>query len=336
MANLYEALMGSTPAPGGADSRLLAEKLRQRETLGQIGMLTGDKPVSALGKNLVTGSREGATQIGANVQKEDQRRVLEDYYKAQEERWKAKEAFDRDKLEQDRILKEADIQQRADAAELKASTKDKTYRKMTDNTRKQISTASETMFNTQHMLDRFQDNYSQILGAGPQSKLATTASNLGIGTENSKEAGEWWGNWKLFYTLGTRNRLFGATLTPSEQKAWDQADINEAMSPDQIRVRVNNLLEASRTNNARLARTLDAEGYNPDTLDAVYGDTVTDWRNPDAYKVIISDDPTSARTSADNTVDTPDTTGMTDRQRRIQELRNQLETEQRQTTAEGA
>lgn len=60
-SSMYDALIG--PAPQGADQRAVADALRRRSQMGQLGMLTTDPGMSAVGNSLVKQADSGAKQI---------------------------------------------------------------------------------------------------------------------------------------------------------------------------------------------------------------------------------------------------------------------------------
>lgn len=91
-------------------------------------------------------------------------------------------------------------------------------------------------------------NMSTTAGVNPYDIAASVKGALGMDTggeenkadsKNFKDAAEWLAGWRQSYTLLSRNKLFGATLTTNEQKAWDQAgEINLNMDADEIRSRM--------------------------------------------------------------------------------------------------
>jgi hypothetical protein len=60
--------------------------------------------------------------------------------------------------------------------------------------------------------------------------------------EDAKAAMQWWANWRMNFTLEARNERFGATLTPNEQEAWEEAEsVTPGMDPAEIRRRIDRL-----------------------------------------------------------------------------------------------
>ena len=99
----------------------------------------------------------------------------------------------------------------------------------------------------------FKDSYARPFGGLPvvssvAGELMTQSGISGAdidkvlpgqGGENMEDAVRWLAAWKQGYTLANRNDLFGATLTPSEQIAWNSAgEINLNMEASEIRKRV--------------------------------------------------------------------------------------------------
>lgn len=205
-----------------------------------------------------------------------------------------------DKLEQN-VLKMAETERHNKAMEearLKdINSKDDNFKKPTQG---QMTTMQNMRFGIDavaHAGTTFEDSYSRPLGGLPVVSqwaidAATTAgvdptniaaglkavSGIGglggdqSGTVEEKEAREsnfldaarWLASWRQGYTLWQRNQLFGATLTPSEQKAWNAAgEINLNMEPDEIRKRVAGAEEIMRKRADAAEYTSVTAGQNP-------------------------------------------------------------------------
>jgi hypothetical protein len=134
----------------------------------------------------------------------------------------------------------------------------------------------------------FNDNYTVPglvgrLGAGAASlDIASSSPKAGakmLGffqnrpgvTENDAlKAVEFWQGYKRYVNV-VRNELFGASLTPSEQKAFADADINPGMDPRVIRQNLAIQQDLARKGMARMAQGLLAEGVPPDRIEARMG-----------------------------------------------------------------
>lgn len=82
----------------------------------------------------------------------------------------------------------------------------------------------------------------------------------------------WWQNYAK-YRNEIRHSLFGSALTAGEEKAWNEADINAAMTPDAIRKNLE--IQDARLQDALRKKYGAAKvaGYNPEVLGYAYGMT---------------------------------------------------------------
>ena len=109
----------------------------------------------------------------------------------------------------------------------------------------------------------FQDDYS---GKGPLSKALIFGERVagGLAPEKSQLRSNWWSDFKMFQELPMRHKLFGATLTVGEQRAWDNAQkISPGSDPKVVRKAVADLMSAVEARNARLVQQLTNEGKDP-------------------------------------------------------------------------
>lgn len=89
--------------------------------------------------------------------------------------------------------------------------------------------------------------------------------------DSSAAAGAtWWQGYDRFKNI-VRNELFGAALTPSEQAAFEKADINNTMQPDQIRKNLKTQQDIVKRALTTKAGALVNEGYRPETISKAYG-----------------------------------------------------------------
>lgn len=118
----------------------------------------------------------------------------------------------------------------------------------------------------------FKDEYS---GNTITGGLENTIQGLysGFGSPGQRD---WWAS---FRTLDNqiRNDLFGATLTPSEQKAYADTSINERMDPKTIRENLTRREKVIRESLARRTKYLKANGFNPEAIDALTGEFSADF-----------------------------------------------------------
>lgn len=118
------------------------------------------------------------------------------------------------------------------------------------------------------VVSQFAVDNATSLGLNPRD-LAGMLDKVGaagdIGEDdNFQDAARWMAGWRQGYTLWQRNELFGATLTPSEQKAWNAAgEINLNMDAAEIRKRVSQAETIMRKRADSGAYTSITAGQNP-------------------------------------------------------------------------
>lgn len=270
----YRILLGAAPT-SEEQVRALAESLRRRRSFGELGALTGDRVLQPFGQGLSAQADKYAAQTQATRQKDIDNAQTKAYQDAQLQHMEdvLKETIRANNL--DYSAQMAGIKQRNAAAMLDFLTGSNTdFRKMTDSTRNKLLQHADTLGTLKLQLDSFTPEYTQILGPGAQSRLPNVAARLGLGTKGTKEAQEWWAGWSRFYTLPVRNLLFGATLTPNEQRAWDQADINPGMDPAQIRTRIDAVMSEAKRSAKRRGQVMSTEGFDPQIIKDAYQDTI--------------------------------------------------------------
>ncbi len=257
-----------------------ARQLRRQQAYGTLGALTGDPVLSQFGTGMVERAGERASvlqkarQAGTTARalggcSYEQGGVIKEIPGCQEAR---REGF------QNKLLLQA----------LKSQGKEtEDYRPLSTSLENRAQAQAANLENLKMLQSSFVAEYAQPLreqlgdlgaGAGPLHNLPLWAARtFGAGTEQAKNAEEWYGSWRRFMTLPVRNELFGATLTPSEQKAWDQAlEIGPGMSEEQITSRIRTLIEEAERSAKRRARTMLSERYRPQTVKALYGDALGD------------------------------------------------------------
>lgn len=111
----------------------------------------------------------------------------------------------------------------------------------------------------------FQDDFSgNTITGGLENTLQ--GLNSSIGTEGQRN---WWANFKTLDNQ-IRNDLFGATLTPSEQKAYSDTTVSPSLDPKIVRENM-----AARTGILKKAldrqrRFMIANGYNEEAVAVLY------------------------------------------------------------------
>lgn len=258
--DLTQALIGAG-ATNPAEQAALAAQLRNRSRYGQLGLLTGDKPMAAVGGQLIDDANAGTQMLQGIRQKDIDNKQAADAL-AFEKDYKAKalsQAWRIARMQDARMRELAGMRMAGNQA-------GKSYPRLTMADRKRLEGASNVMTDVGELLANFKPEYAQRLGPGPQSRLPNALASYGVGTQGSKEAAQWWASWNQLYSLGQRNQLFGATLTPNEMQAWAQSDINPSMSPDQIKERVGNIAGILQKHADKIDRTYKSQ-FDPDIID---------------------------------------------------------------------
>lgn len=276
MADIYDALIGAAPTDA-EQQKAVADMLRRRRNFGELGALTGDRVLQPFGQNMSKQTDNYATQIQDTRQHDIDDAQTKAYQTGQLGHMSGvldETKRNNDLEHQDRM---AQLRAQIEAAQIKADAKSNGgFRKMTDNTRNSILSTVDTFTGVDNLEKTFKPEYTQKLGtvAGlvGAGGLPNALARMGIGTEGSKEAAQWWAGWNEIRTLPERNRLFGATLTPNEKSEWDKVDINPNMDEKQILAgvaRIKTILQRHATNRAR---GMVSERYDPDMINEYYQD----------------------------------------------------------------
>ena len=258
-------------------SRARVNQLRRREAFATLGALSGDPVLGEWGRGEMGNVREQAQALRKARQEAMRPRPtgtpgwmysqnqgayqLPGYAEQQEAQAAAKREHELNKM---RLEAELEGEEGPEYRNLPASMIPKE------------SAQVDMIVKTQGLLDRFQDDFTQPWGPGPQSNFPITLARQGIevptkGDATSIEAQSWWADWKKFHEMVTKHEFFGAALTPTEQKAWEEANVGPEMDPKVIRDRISTALEVSREAALQREKVYEAEGYKPGTLEAFFG-----------------------------------------------------------------
>jgi hypothetical protein len=118
----------------------------------------------------------------------------------------------------------------------------------------------------------FKDEYAGY-GMARVGDLANTAGRYlpeGVVGKDITAGASWWQGYDRFKNV-TRHELYGAALTPTEQRVFEQADINPGMTPDQIRKNLQVQTNVVQNGLKRKANSLIEAGYDPAPIAAAYG-----------------------------------------------------------------
>jgi DNA-binding transcriptional MerR regulator len=274
MANdLYSFLTG--PAPTNTqDQRALAEQLRRRRSFGELGTLTGDPTLQLFGQDLNRSADSYAQQLQQNRQKtvdDDQTRVYQD---AQIKHQEAMEALTKRGQTLDHIYQMMMAQAALQKADKAGAPK---IPRLRQGDIKDLQDSSQTIREFKE-LENYMDE-GGVMGAKevagipiPGSRpLANTIARFGFGKEEDKAAFAAKQKFDRLYTLAARNNLFGATLTPNEQRAWNDANPQTLQTDEQIKKALPVLRKAFEKRLRGKASGLIRENYDENAI-AEYAD----------------------------------------------------------------
>ena len=116
--------------------------------------------------------------------------------------------------------------------------------------------------------DRFAGYRSPVVG-----NIATTAGRNLPESVVGKDVADGASYWQRYdrYKNVVRNELYGAALTPGETAAFERADINPAMTPEQIRKNLATQKQIVENGLRRKTRAMVESGYNPKAIAEAYG-----------------------------------------------------------------
>lgn len=118
----------------------------------------------------------------------------------------------------------------------------------------------------------FQDEFAgNTLTGGAENSLQSL--NSGIGTPGQRD---WWSNFRSNDNL-IRNDLFGAALTDTEKKAYEETTVSERMDPKIVRKNLARRAEIIRGALARRTNFMKKNGSDPEAIDALAGEFSADF-----------------------------------------------------------
>lgn len=132
--------------------------------------------------------------------------------------------------------------------------------------------------NTTQLLDTFNDGYSGNVIGGGLENLAGRVGGERVGIATRGQA-DWWQQYDR-QKNEVRNALFGSALTPTEQKAFEAADINPNMDPQRIRENLRMQQTLIARGLERQAKVWRAQGFNTEAIDAAVMPSI-EGREPD-------------------------------------------------------
>ena len=138
-------------------------------------------------------------------------------------------------------------------------------RAISDGAVKRIEAAIGNFTSLNSSLSGFQDDYAGNTITGGLENTIQGAFD-GFGTPGQRD---WWAAFKQTDNV-IRNELFGATLTPSEQKSYLDTTIDPSLSPKIVRENLERRTKILKTALERQRRFMIANGYNEEAVNILY------------------------------------------------------------------
>ena len=125
-----------------------------------------------------------------------------------------------------------------------------TKNRLPPSAQKDINTKTSELDRYINLIGSYKDEYGgSIIGGKVMTEIYSR-------TGGKKDRVNWWKDW-LFLDNKVRHELFGATLTPNEQRAWDAVTISENTNPEVAKNAMQTRLEIARN-----ALNREIEGYS--------------------------------------------------------------------------
>ena len=127
-------------------------------------------------------------------------------------------------------------------------------------------------------LNRLKTTFNPEFAGHPGKKAVTVmAKKLGdLAPEEVRAHGEWWGLNERLSNIPERLKVFGATLTPSEEEAWNNATFDEGTNSDQLVRNFQIRMDIFNSKLAGIRRSEKQAGRNYKQIDAYLGDRAND------------------------------------------------------------
>lgn len=273
--DIYTALIGAAPTDGQSQ-KAIAAQLRRRRSFGELGALTGDRVLQPFGQSLMKSADADAASIQDTRLKDVDNAQTEKYQTGQlghmgsvlAETIRAQNMDDATTRRGQDLSYEAALA-RAAAAGRKSGGKPP---RLTISDKKDLQDLAQDIGSMEGLESFIKRGGSfgakKIAGVPiPGSRaLANTKARFGFGDQADKESFLAKQEFDRLYTLGARNRLFGATLTNNEQKAWDDANPQIRQSDEQIAQALPILRKVMEHRIKHKSAGLAAEGYNQEAI----------------------------------------------------------------------
>jgi hypothetical protein len=322
MADIYSALIGAAPTDSDGQ-RAIAAALRRRRAFGELGALTGDSVLQSFGKEQLASAEAAAEALQATRQADVDDAQTKAYQTGQlghmgnvlKESIRAQDMDDSTtRRGQDFDLLEAMLR-----AERGAGGSGKPPRLRVSDIKGLQDLAQDvgSMEGIETFIKKG-GKFGAVEFAGVPIPGARSLKNAlaarGLGDKEAKQAFLAKQAFDRLYTLGARNRLFGATLTSNEQTAWENANPSTRQSDAQIAEAIPILRKVIAARLESTRRGLKAENYSPEAID--YFSSIPGLNLPVGDEGATEESAVSSTAAPSSTVQP-----LTPRQKRIKELK---------------
>lgn len=157
-----------------------------------------------------------------------------------------------------------DLQKRS----LEQAAQSKRTRQLSVNDVEKLSKTGGELQQVQGFAPTFNDKYAGFSPWGDETQLAL--GRMGWAGQDTQDAAQWWQGYDRYKNV-VRNELFGASLTPGEQQAFEKSDITPTMSASAIKTNLALQSKLVKQGVMRRAKALVAAGYDPAPLAEAFG-----------------------------------------------------------------
>lgn len=271
--DLYSALIGKSPDAEG--QKAIAAALRRRRAFGELGALTGDPVLQSFAKEQLASADNAADQLQATRLADVDDAQTRSYQEGQlghmggvlKESIRAQDMDDSTtRRGQDMNLLEAMFRAERGAGASKVP-------RLRVSDIKGLQDLAQDV-GSMEGIESFIKNggkFGAVEFAGVPIPGARSLKNAlaarGIASKEDKQAFQAKQAFDRLYTLGARNRLFGATLTSNEQTAWENANPSIRQSDAQIAEAIPILRKVIAARLESTRKGLKAENYSPEAVD---------------------------------------------------------------------
>lgn len=272
----YEALISGVPQ-SQEEIKALVETLRRRRALGEVGALTGDRVMAPLGNSMRQQADQYADQLHTSRQMDADNAQTRAYQTGQlGHMGKTLEETIRDNS-----MRDSTTRRGQDLDFLAALLRDraggsgsgtKAPPRLTISDKNFLRDGAEAL-NTMDGMLQFMDGGGKLgavedipVGGSILRKALNAGARVGVGTKESKQTAMMWQTYKRFYSLRERNSLFGATLTPNEMRAWDEANPSDMQTDEQIYKGLKTMRDIAESKLLETTKGLGLEGYSSEAI----------------------------------------------------------------------